>query len=108
MEHQKSNGRQKMEKPRTIARAMDVLNDKAGQDYKQIKDTYRGFRDASKVSLMRAKAKVVESSKHAAQTVDNAVHENAWTAIGTTAAIASIAGFVAGRKTSKRSEKHPE
>lgn len=52
----------------------------------------------AKQSLIGAERALVEQAKVAAQAVDRSVHERAWTAIGVSAAVALLIGFLAGRR----------
>lgn len=108
---------------KSISHALEVLNDAAkdsssdikhmiNQDYKQLKNilsetspevksALREIVTASQESVTRAKDKVIETTKAAAEKVDETAHKNPWYFIAGSAVVGGILGFFLGRRIHK-------
>jgi len=104
MESEKLITTPKAEKAKTLGHALNILNDAARESTKEIKGVLTEIRDTSKEALFNTQEKLVEEGRKTARFVNYSAHKNPWQYIGATAAVASVAGFLAGRKSKKNPE----
>jgi len=111
----------KSERVKTVRHAFNTLNDALqdssddlegilSKDYRHIKGTLKGLgpdisralheiRDASKETLVHAKDEVIHTGKDAARVINHTARRNPWKFAGIAAAVGSVVGFLAGRKS---------
>ena len=64
-----------------------------------INHALKEIRDTSEDAVARAAEQAGQMARGAAEQVDKAAHRNPWYFVGSTAALAALAGFFLGRKT---------